>query len=111
MDIDYRAIGKANKARGAQYERDAAQRWGTTRYPADSGGPADLVPLPGYAIQVKSGVGLVNKTIREAVDAARSVANSGQLGVAVVVSRHPGRLRRFVVIDEDEFLAWEGISK
>lgn len=101
---------KNNKGRGAAYERDIARRLGGTRHWADTGGKED-VEHPSLSIQIKSGLRVVNNTIREGLDAARSVANGqGKLGCLAIVDRSGSRLRRFVVFDLDEFADFHGMG-
>jgi hypothetical protein len=98
-----------NKHRGSEDERRIASILGTTRYPADTGGLLDLVPVAGYAVQVKGGLRVVTSTIREGLDAARRAAPAGHIGTLAVVDRSGTRIREFVVFDAREFADWVGL--
>lgn len=100
--------GLNSKLRGKRYERDVAKIFGATRHKADTGGLEDL-EHPILSIQVKSGLRLVNDTIRTAVDAGRA-NTQGKLGCAVLVDRSGPRIREFIVFDAREFAAWCGFG-
>lgn len=100
--------GRNNKLRAKVDERDIAKRLGGTRHRADSGGPEDIAH-PWMAVQVRGGQRLMTDAVRTGVDAARVARGSAaKLPVCVVVDRAGPRLRRFVVIELDDFLAWHG---
>ena len=105
---DHVKVGRNNKNRAKVYEREVAQILGGKRHPADTGGKEDVIH-ESLCIQVKSGLRVVNDTIREGVDAARvAAAGTGKLPVCVVVDRGGTRIRRFAVIDLGDFADWGG---
>lgn len=107
---DRSSIGRNNKSRSKGYERDAACILGTERYPADTGGLADLKTVAGFVCQVKSGQRLVGATIFEGLDAARAVAGLGEIGAAVCYHRGAHRLRKVIVFDLHEFADFHGLG-
>lgn len=105
-----KVTAKRNKARSKVDENDIARRLGGKRHWADTGEKEDI-EHPTFSIQAKGGVRVVNNTIREGLDAARSVANGqGKLGCLAIVDRSGSRLRRFVVFDLDEFADFHGMG-
>jgi hypothetical protein len=103
---------KANKARGKADERDVAALLGGKRHPADVGGPEDVyVESLGLSVQVK-GRAAVPDYLRDGMESARvaAAARTGWTGVLVLVDRSGTRLRRYVVMDLEDFRAREGIQ-
>lgn len=106
--VDRSIIGRRSKTRGKADERWVANRIGGKRHPADSGGGED-VHVEGLCIQVKSGIRLLNNTIRFGLDSARSTASSAEIGCLVVIDRPQGRrLRSVIMFDYEEYCNWNG---
>jgi hypothetical protein len=101
-----------NKARGKADERKVAELIGTTRYPADVGGPVDLVPVAGYWPQVKGGLRVVSEFQKRALDGARAAATADPAGIGCLflVDRSGPRVRTFVLFDANEWAAREGLG-
>jgi hypothetical protein len=101
---------KNNRARGAKYENDIAKILGGKRHWANSGGQED-VSHERYAIQCKSGERIWNQTLRNGVASAVAAAGStGKLPLLVVIDRAGTRLKRYAVIQLEDFCDWEGIK-
>lgn len=108
--LDRSSIGRNSKSRSKGYERDAARILGTERYPADTGGLADLKSVAGITAQVKSGLRLFNSTILDGLDSARAVA--GPMEIGALVGYHRGtRIRKLIVFDLEEFAAFHGLGQ
>ena len=103
-------IGRRSKSRGKADERYVARLLGVARYPADTGGGADIA-LPGYSIQVKGGGTVATVVMREGMDSARASASPGEIPAVVLIDRRvPNRLRRFIVFDLGEWADYNGYS-
>lgn len=103
--VNRRKVGRNNKSRSKIYENEVAAIVGGKRHLADTGGPED-VSHPWLAIQVKSGLALINKTISEGLDTARK-AVKGKEKLPCLVAVHRGtRIKRYIIFDLDEFADW-----
>lgn len=106
-----RVTASQNKARGKQDERDVARIIGGKRHPADSGGCEDI-EHPELCIQVKGGLRVINDTVRNGLQAARSGAQgTSKLPAVVVVDRSGTRIRRFIVFGLEDWAAYHGYPK
>lgn len=104
-------MARSNKRIGAGAENRAADIYGTTRYPANTGGPLDLAPFAGMCVQVKAGGTIPLATIIDGLDTARRYANLNHgLGACHVEYRRKGARehRKFIVFDAAEWAEWNG---
>lgn len=104
MPPDRQSIGRNNKARAKEYERDVGHILGGKRHPADVGGLED-VETPQFVVQVKSRATFA-EWVLEALDGARATAaGTTKKGLLVVYVRrgagHP--VRKLAVMDLEEF--------
>lgn len=104
-DVDRRKVGRNNKSRSKIYENQVADIVGGKRHLADTGGPED-VAHPWLAIQVKSGISLINKTIREGLETARKAVKGEEKLPCLVAVQRGTRLQRYIIFDLDEFAEW-----
>ena len=65
---------RASKRKGVAYEKRAAATFGTSRFPANTGGPIDLLPVDGMYIQVKGGKAVTTAVMRDGMAKARAAA-------------------------------------
>lgn len=111
MTAEATARARRNKRLGWDSEKRVAKLFGTSRFPANTGGPVDLLPLAdGLHIQVKAGASMPIATIIDGLDAARRGAlPSKGLGAAVVeYHRAPRHNRTLICFDAAEYAAWHG---
>ena len=104
---------RASKRLGWDSEKRVAKLFGTTRFPANTGGKVDLRPLAdGLTIQVKAGKAMPISTIIDGLDAARAgaLAFTGLGAVVVEYHRPPRHNRTIICFDAAEFCAWNGYS-
>ena len=101
---------KNNKQRAKVDENDVARILGGKRHWADVGGPED-VQHDMYAIQVKGGLRVVNDTIRNGLSSAQAAAvGTSKLPLLVLVDRAGTRLKRYVVMELENWADWEGVT-
>lgn len=92
-----------NKARAKVAERRVAAMLGGKRHLADTGGPED-VKHDLFAVQVKSGLKVVNDTIRTGIASAKAAAvGTAKMPILVVEDRAGTRLAHYVVIEMSDF--------
>src|SRR3990167_11182629 len=100
--------GRNAKARGKADEREIARRLGGQRYPADTGGEADI-DHPTFCIQVKGGAAVATQVMRDALASARAAAvGTGKLPTVALVDRRGSRNQRWLCFDLEEFAAFHG---
>ena len=101
---------RASKRKGVAYEKRAAATFGTSRFPANTGGPIDLLPVDGMYIQVKGGKAVVTAIMRDALAKARAAAASVPSGLPCVylVDARSTRREDWVCFPAKEFAAWHG---
>lgn len=106
------ARARRNKRLGWDSEKRVAKLFGTSRFPANTGGPVDLKPLAdGLHIQVKAGGSMPIATIIDGLDAARRGATDSKgLGACVVEYHRAPRNRTIICFDAAEYAAWHGYS-
>jgi hypothetical protein len=103
---------RRNKRYGAAVEARFAAALGTKRYPANTGGSLDLIPIDGMYIQVKGGKTVVTAIMRDALAKARAAAaaHNGLPAVAIEDRRGP-RYQRWICFPFEEWCAWNGYGK
>lgn len=105
--VDRSKIGRNNKSRSKNMERQVAKIVSGKRHLADTGGLED-VEHPDFSIQVKSGIKLVNKTLKGGLDAVKvhvETTKSGKLPMLVAVDRDSKKLRYFAIFELESFIA------
>lgn len=97
--LDRAKIGRASKARAKTYERDVAKSLGGKRFPADTGGPLDVL-VPGFAgVQVKSGKNVVTEVIRQGMaEAVAGCAGTNLTPILAVIDRRPARNQAYIIL-------------
>lgn len=107
--VDRTAIGRNNKSRGKNDERDFLRRLGGTRFAADTGGKLDGV-VDGMAIQVKGGPTVASIIMRQAMDQAKAGAADypGHLPTVGLVDRRSRPNRYWICFELDAFANYHG---
>ncbi len=99
--VDKSKIGRNSKSRAKGYERDIAKALGGKRYPADTGGPLDVL-VPGFCgVQVKSGGNVVTEVIRKGIAEAvlGCALDGGSLTpLLAVVDRRGARNQAYIIL-------------
>lgn len=102
---------RASKRKGVAYEKRAAATFGTSRFPANTGGPIDLLPVDGMYIQVKGGKAVTTAVMRDGMAKARAAAalHDG-LPCVYLVDARGARLDDWVCFPAKAFAAWHGYA-
>jgi hypothetical protein len=105
LTVDRRKIGRNNKDRAKTYENDAAALLGGKRHLANTGGPEDVLH-PWLAVQVKSGLSLVNQIILGGLASAQIAAEGVEKLPCVMLYDRRGRVGRYILFEAEEFARW-----
>ncbi len=100
---------RASNRPGAAYKKRTTATFGTSRFPANTGGPIDLLPVDGMYIQVKGGKAVTTAVMRDGMAKARAAAalHDG-LPCVYLVDARGTRLEEWVCFPAKEFAAWHG---
>lgn len=96
---------KRIKRAGVRFEHEAAEVLGTERYKANTGGPVDLLPLPGIQIQVKGGAMVVTSIMRAALASARKACGEGEIPAVYLIDTRAARNQHWICFPAKEWAA------